>query len=63
MDLRRFGFRKRGINSIGAPQYVSSLAKPHKDGVGTLWSNLNRLSRLVPCGKGDFTFTVKPGTL
>ena len=37
--------------------------KPHKDGVGTLWPNLNRPSRLVPCGKGDFTFTVKPGTL
>ena len=36
---------------------------PHKNGVGTLWPNLNRLSRLVPCGKGDFTFTVKPGTL
>ena len=36
---------------------------PHKDGVGTLWPNLNRLSRLVPCGKGDFTFTVKPGNL
>ena len=36
---------------------------PHKDGVGTLWPNLNRLSQLVPCGKGDFTFTVKPGTL
>ena len=37
--------------------------KPHKDGVGTLWPNLNRLSRLVPCGKDDFTFTGKPGTL
>ena len=36
---------------------------PHKNGVGTLWPNLNRLRRLVPCGKGDFTFTVKPGTL
>ena len=36
---------------------------PHKNGVGTLWPNLNRLSRLVPCGKVDFTFTVKPGTL
>ena len=29
--------------------------KPHKDGVGTLWPNLNRLSRLVPCGKGAYT--------
>ena len=41
-------------------------SEPHKDGVGTLWPDLNRLSRLVPCvtpcGKGDFTFTVKPGT-
>ena len=36
---------------------------PHKNAVCTLWPNLNRLSRLVPCGKGDFTFTVKPGTL
>ena len=36
---------------------------PHKNGVGTLWPNLNRLRRLVPCGKGDFPFTVKPGTL
>ena len=34
-----------------------------KDGVGTLWPNLNRLSRLVPCGKRYFTFAVKPGTL
>ena len=25
-----------------------------KNGVGTLWPNLNRLCRLVPCGKRDF---------
>ena len=29
---------------------------PHKDGMGTLWPNLNRLSRLVPCGKRGFYF-------
>ena len=28
---------------------------PHKNGVGTLWPNLNRLSRLVPSGKGAYT--------
>ena len=41
----------------------SKIMIPHKDGVGTLCPDLNRLSRLVPCGKGDFTFAVKTGTL
>ena len=34
-------------------------ACPHKNGDCTLWPNLNRLSRLVPCGKGNFTFDGK----
>jgi hypothetical protein len=50
--------------AMGCRRRVStSIDIPHKNGVGTLWPNLNRLRRLVPCGKGDFTFTVKPGTL
>ena len=28
--------------------------RPHKNGVGTLGPNLNRLSPLVPCGKGAY---------
>ena len=35
---------------------VPSVQKPHKNGVGTLWLNLNRLSRLVPCGKLEKVF-------
>ena len=42
---------------------INIILFPNKNGVGTLWLNLNRLSRLVPCGKRYFTFAVKPGTL
>ena len=35
--------------------FLSPFFWPHKNGVGTLWPNLNRLSRLVPCGKGSYT--------
>ena len=38
---------------------LSVTVYPHKNGVGTLWPNLNRLSRFVPCGKEDFTFTIR----
>ena len=54
--------RARGFIRIRKKDSPENL-NPHKNGVGTLWPNLNRLSRFVPCGKGDFTFTVKPGTL
>ena len=42
---------------------LEKISYPHKNGVCTLWLNLNRLSRLMPCGKRYFTFAVKPGTL
>ena len=55
--------RKFIFCAASSPLRMRENVGPHKNGVGTLWPNLNRLSRLVPCGKGDFTFTVKPGTL
>ena len=45
-------------NSQFSSEALTGCIEPHKAGVGTLWPNLNRLIRLVPCGKGDFTFTV-----
>ena len=52
----------KGKTAEGARRVVKPLPpepgdflKPHKNGVGTLGPNLNRLSRLVPCGKGSYT--------
>ena len=44
------------MRPVDAPSYK----RPYSPSLGTLWPNPNRLSRLVPCGKGDLAFTVKP---
>ena len=50
-SLSSFLFFTNGDRSVRRV-FFSAVQPPHKNGVGTLWPNLNRLSRLVPCGKG-----------
>ena len=59
-DQRRTGHdgkQHRGLAVAALGQLQTGI--PHKNGVGTLWLNLNRLSRLVPCCKRYFTFCSK----
>ena len=46
--------RKFIFCAASSPLRMRENVGPHKNGVCTLWPNLNRLYRLVPCGKGNF---------
>ena len=49
-----FGISQRLFRKISqfSSEALTGCIEPHKAGVGTLWPNLNRLIRLVPCGEG-----------
>ena len=46
--------RPPGIQEYPSTIYDSKSGAKSNAIVGTYWSNLNRLSRLVPCGKGAY---------